>query len=71
MIKIKMFRYFSVIIMVGPVGFEPTIAESESAALPLGDGPRFAICSIANVYIYMTIQAVGYLVLTKPSISKI
>ncbi len=34
--------------MVGPVGFEPTIAESESAALPLGDGPRFAICSIAN-----------------------
>ncbi len=44
--------------MVGPVGFEPTIAESESAALPLGDGPRFAICSIANVYIYMLIQAV-------------
>ena len=57
--------------MVGPVGFEPTIAESESAALPLGDGPRFAICSIANVYVYMMIRVVNYLILLKPSVSKI
>lgn len=58
--------------MAGPVGFEPTIAESESAALPLGDGPRFAICSIANcLYLYDNSGCVNYLVLLKPSASKI
>ncbi len=50
--------------MVGPVGFEPTIAESESAALPLGDGPRFAICSIAIFCAYLKILAVEGLVLS-------
>ena len=57
--------------MVGPVGFEPTIAESESAALPLGDGPRFAICSIANCLCFYDIHAVNYLVLSRTSVSKI
>lgn len=57
--------------MVGPVGFEPTIAESESAALPLGDGPRFAICSIANCLNLYDDSGVNYLILLKPSVSKI
>ncbi len=57
--------------MVGPVGFEPTIAESESAALPLGDGPRFAICSIANCLYLYDILVVNYLVLSRTSVSKI
>lgn len=57
--------------MVGPVGFEPTIAESESAALPLGDGPRFAICSIANCLYLYDIRVVNYLVLSRTSVSKI
>lgn len=57
--------------MVGPVGFEPTIAESESAALPLGDGPGFAICSIANCLYLYDIRVVNYLVLSRTSVSKI
>lgn len=31
---------FFISFMVGIVGFEPTIADSESAALPLGDIPE-------------------------------
>ncbi len=27
--------------MAGPAGFEPTMTESKSVALPLGDGPTF------------------------------
>lgn len=37
---------FGVFIMAGPAGFEPTMRESKSLALPLGYGPTFVRAKI-------------------------